>query len=345
MALEILNDTQFRKQIKSEPGTGYLLFGEEDYLKSFALSAACEALCPDRSLSAFNELTLDALDYDAERLRGMLMAMPMMADRKVVILRGMRFADLKPREIDALCEVLEELGEYDYNTLLLVVSAGVLEDSRHPNRIPSLLKRLSQYLTPVRFDRCTPQKLIGWCIRHFEHNGAKATPATCQALIDHCGRSMFTLAGEIDKLSFYALSHGREEVTAKDIATAACRSPEYDAYALTNAVMARQSARALDVLADLKFRRVEPILVLAEIVSLLQDMQLVLMHVKAGKTHAEIASMYRWNEYRVKLYSRHASALGEAELRRLILRCTEADLALKSAAKGYEPLETLVCSI
>ena len=345
MALTLLTEADFRKQIKTAPAAAYLLFGEEDYLKTFALDQAREALCPDETLRCFNELTIDALDYTPDRLRSALMALPMMAEKKLVVLRGLNLSGMKAGELDALCEVLGELEEYSYNTLLIPVAAGLVDEARNPKELSPMLKRLGALLTLVRFDRCTPQKLVGWCARHVEHHGVRVSPAVCGTLIEYCGRNMFTLAAEIDKLCYYVLSKGRDELTAEDVRTVGCHCPEFDSFALTNAILDRNGARALDVLADLRFRRVEPIFVLGEISSMLQRMQLILLLMREGHTPDEIAAAHRWSPFQTAKYARGATAIGQERLRRMILLCTEADVALKSQPKSYLPLETFICSM
>ena len=72
--ISFLKDADFRREIKSSPATGYLLFGEEDYLKNLAVAYARETLVGDPSLACFNEIILDALDFHPEKLRSALMS-------------------------------------------------------------------------------------------------------------------------------------------------------------------------------------------------------------------------------------------------------------------------------
>ncbi|MBE6660047.1 MAG: DNA polymerase III subunit delta [Ruminococcaceae bacterium] len=343
--LNILKDADFRREIKSTPATGYLLFGEEDYLKNLAVTYARETLLGDPSFACFNEIILDALDFHPEKLRSALMCLPMMAERKVILLRGLDINAMRASELDGLCEVLSELEEYDYNTVLLPVASGNLDEGYLPKRPSATLNKLCASLRPVRYERCTPAKLLGWCIRHFEHNGATATPDVCQTLIDCCGRNMMTLASEIDKISFYVLSHDRTAVTAADIHTVACRSAEYDAFAFAGALMDRDTARALDILADFKFRRVEPLFILAEVIRTGCDMLSVLLLTREGKTPAEVASILKLHEYKVSLYRKSAATVGETAVRRMIAACNEADRALKLSPQGYAALEQLIGSL
>ena len=345
--LTVIGDAEFKKQIASAPALGYLLFGEEDYLKDLSLRQAREQLGGDPTFACFNELQLDALDFMPERLRDALMPLPMMADRKIVLLRGMDFTAMKAHELDALCDVLSELGDYDYNTLLIPVASGAIDEGNlAKNRPSTALKKLGEYLTLVRFERCTPAKLCGWCIRHFEHNGVSASQALCQTLIEQCGRNMLTLASEIDKISFYILSHGRCEATVDDVNAAACTSVEFDTFAFTNALTERNTAAALAVLADMKFRRVDPIFALSEVIRTGCDMLTVLLLANEGKTNAEISrAMGGLHDFVVGRYRKSATSAGEAALRRMIEACSEADRALKLSPQGYTALEQLICSL
>jgi len=343
--LNMLKDADFRREIKSSPALGYLLFGEEDYLKNLAVTYARETLLGDPSFACFNEIILDALDFHPEKLRSALMSLPMMADRKVILLRGLDIGAMKASELDGLCEVLGELEEYDYNTVLLPVASGSLDEGYLPKRPSATLNKLCAVLRPVRYERCTPQKLVGWCIRHFEHNGAIATPDICQRLIDACGRNMMTLAGEIDKISYYVLSHERTSVTPEDIRLVACQSVEYDAFAFAGALMDRDATRALDILSDLKFRRVDPLFILSDVIRTGCEMLSVLLLTREGKTPSEISTALKMHEYKVSLYRKSVASAGESTVRRMIAAAAEADRALKSSPQGYAALEALICSL
>ncbi len=341
----ILNEADFRKQLSEAPAGAYLLFGENDYLKNFAVHRARELLGGDPAFACFNEIILDALDFTPEQLRSALMPPPMMAERKVILIRGLNFENMKPSEPDALCDVLAELNEYDYNTVLIPVASGAIDEGYLPKSPSKILKKLAEHLTLVRFERCSPAKLNDWCIRHFKHNDVTATPALCSTLIDSCGRNMFTLANEIDKISYYVLSHGRSEATSADIAAAACTTSEYDAFAFTDALMERNAPRALDILADLKFRHTEPLFVLGEVIRTACDMSAVLTLTRDGVSPPEISKRLGMHEYKVSLYRRHAASAGDAGLRRMIEACRIADRALKLSPRGYDALETLICSL
>ena len=343
----ILKEADFRKELKTNPRAGYLFFGDEDYLKSHALKQAKDLLCPDPTYAFFNEMHLDAIDFTPDKLLDALMPTPMMADRKLVTLRGLNFTTMRPNELDDLCDVLAVLPEYDYNLLIICASADCLDPGYLPKSPSKTLARLGEFLTPVQFDRCSTAKLAAWIQRHFAHNGIEASPALCAEMPEYCGHSMFVLANEIDKLSYYVLFHGQKSVTAEQMRLVCTSTEEYDTFAFTNAIMDGRQEAALAILADYRMRRVEPVLILGDVTRVICEMISVQAMTAQGLPASEIGGTFRppLHEYKVGLYQKSLRNTNEKRLRRALNACLDADAALKSSAKGYAPLEKLICTL
>ncbi len=343
--MEIIKEDAFRKQMKKGISGGFLFFGDEDYLKSFCVRSVREAVCADPAFAVFNEINIDALEYTPTALENALMAPPMMCEQKLVTLCGLSLNELKQSELDDLCDALALLSEYDYNVFILSVPSGFMEEGT-AKKPSAILTALSKYLTPVRFEPITPSRLSAWIGKHFEHHGVTAEPAVCSLLMDRCGSSMFTLSSECEKISYYVLADGRKEVTSADVENVAAAVIASDAYALANAILDGRSADAIDALAVMKFRRVEPYIIVGEVSRVICDLLSVKLLQKSGQSPFEISkSMKMNNEYKAKLYSSAAGTKSEERLRRAVLLCSEADLAVKLSSQGYAPLEKLICLI
>lgn len=342
--LVILSDAEYRRQLQKSPAPGYLLFGDEDYLKLHALEAARQVIL-DPAFAAFNEIRLDALDYTPARLLDALTPLPVMAERKLVTITGMDLSSMRAPDVDRFCEMAEQLGEYPHNCLVVVVPQEGMDVGYLPKRPSALFSRLAACLVPVRYDRVTVPKLVGWVAKHFTHGGVAADPDTAAFLIDYCGRDMFTLAAEVDKLCCYVLAHGRTAVTADDIREVACAGIEYDAFAFGNAVMEGRRADALAALAILRHRRVDPILLLGEVIRTWSDMLSVRLLTAEGRRPDEIAAVTKLHSYKVTLYQKASASIDDARLRRAITLCAEADAELKLSPQGYAAIERLVCGL
>ncbi len=341
--MNIIKEPEFRKEIRSAPARGYLFFGDEDYMKSFAVETAVSAISPEPAFSFFNEIRLDSFSYSPDALVDAMMPLPMMADRKIIIISGLDFISMKQNELDSLCKALASLDEYDHNTLIINTSADRFDAGILPKRPSSALVKLSEHLTPVSFEKNTPAKLAAWVGKHFEHNSVRAASAVCSLLIERCGRDMFKLASETDKLSFYVLSKGRDEVTCNDVLSIAIPAAEYDAFALTNAISGGKKSEALDILRDMKQRKLDPIIIISEITRTVCDMTSVSLLAADGMTAKEIADILSIHEYRVSRIQRDLASPDVCK--NMLAVCRSADLEIKSAADGFSVIEKLICSI
>lgn len=364
--MEFLSESEFRKQIAKKPATGYLFFGDEDYMKSYALKTAREQLCPDEALAPFNNIHLDGLDLTPELLLQTMSTLPMMSERKLIEIRGLTFrgekgeskgesggeskGEPKKPTVDDYVEVFELLSEYDYNTVILVMSAGAIDEGYNVvKNPPAVLKKLGSVLTPVRFTKAGTVTLARWVERHFLANGVRANAAVCTGLIDYCGTDMFTLATEIDKLSWYALVQGRDEVLPEDIKAAAIADTGYDTYAFSNAIMVGDKVKALEILAEQIKRKIAPPIIMAEITGTVGDMLTARLLADEGMRPTEIAAKIsklkgsRVNEYKVKLCLQ--TGVGAERLRAVMDRCVQTDAAIKLSPNSYTEIERFVCAL
>ena len=343
--MDIIKEDIFRKQLKSGLCGGYLFFGEEDYLKSFSLRAAREALAGDDTFAVFNDVQIAPIDYTPSALLNALTPPPMMADQKIVTVNGLAISSMKQSEIDDLCEVLSTLPDYDYNVLIISVPAGLIDEGNLPKRPSAILTELSKYLTPVRFEAVTGARLVAWVGKHFSHHGVSASPEVCSMLIDRCGHSMFTLSEETKKLSFYVLSHGRSNVTPEDIKNVSVSVIESDAYALANSILDGKYSAAIEALSVMKFQRVEPVIILGEVSRVICDLVSVKALQEQGLPVPEIAATLKMNDYKTRLYASAAASKPYDRLKRALLLCSEADLSLKLSMQGYTAIERLICTL
>ena len=342
--MDIIKEDGFRKLVKSGLSGGYLFFGDEDYLKAFSVKSARESMCDDETFAVFNDIKIDALDYSAAALLDALMPPPMMSERKIVTVNGLSVNSLKSSEIDDLCDALEALSEYDYNVLIINVPSGELDEGNLPKRPSATLSKLAKYLTPVHFDAVTPARLVSWLGKHFAHNGVDASAEVCSFMIKYCGSSMFTLSSETDKLSYYVLAHGNKTVRIEDVKEVCRAEISADTYALANSILDGRSDAALDALSVMKFRRVDPVIILSEVTRVVCDLVSVKSMMDEGASSFEIASSLKMNEYKVKVYMTGAANKPWAKLKRALELSEEADLAMKLGG-GYAVIEQLLSTI
>ena len=342
---EIISAADFRRQIKKSVSRGYLFFGEEDYMKAHSLRLLRSTVCGEDSAGSLNNIRLTPLEYSPQKLAEAIPTLPIFGERKLIEISGLNFKELRAADLDALLSVLPMLDEYDYNTLVITVPDGGIDAGRPPRKPSAIISSLAEYLTPVYFDRSTPSQLADWTEKHFSHNGVTAPAEVCSKMIEYCGRDMYTLAGEIDKVSYYVLAAGRREVTADDIVKAAIPDSDYDAFAFANALIAGDRPRALAILSLMKERKIEPVMIMSEVSRVFCDMAAVRALAAEGCRAREIALGLKMHEYRAGLYLSAVASASAQTLSRLIALAAEADASIKLSPRGYSAIEFLICSI
>ena len=347
--MEIITGEQYQKLLPNDVGgRAFLFFGEEDYLKAAAVRATVAALCPDESMAFFNSVKICFEDYTAEKLLDAMSAPPMMTDSKLVVLSGFNFNGMRADVLSSVVAPLGALAEYDYCTVLITVPAEMIDEGYFAKKPSPVLKKLAEVATPVRFESPTGARLVRWVGKHFAHHGVLADSAVCTALIDCVGSTMYTLANEIEKLASFVKAKGAVAVTAADIAAVSSKTEGMDAFALSNAILAGNSQKALDVLSVMRFERVEPVAVLAELARIFDDLQATHVLLAAGKSSREIAAHLRIHQFRADLLVRAAARLDMARLGRVTELASRADFLLKNVKdmpKDYTLVEKLVCAI
>lgn len=344
--MAILTEAEFRKRIRTPHGGGYFFFGEEDYLKAHALRLAREAICPDPSLALFNDIRLDAMDFDAGKLLSALTPPPMMNEYKIVTVEGLDLRSPRAADLADLAEALATLPETDYNLLILSIPDTFFDPGRLPKSPSTLFKTLEKHLTPVQFDAVTPARLAAWVGRHFEHSSLSATPDVCAFVVGYCKKDMFTLAAEIDKICAYVHYHKRDRVTREDVEAVAARdfTEGSDDFAMMDAMLAGDYNKALTILDFYQSHRIESTIVMGEISRIYSELMAVKLLCDTCSA-AEIAKRLRLHEYRVGLYLKRARAVSADRLKEILALCAQADASLKNSSLDYIAIERLICAL
>ena len=272
--MAIITDADFRRELKSGLSGAYFFFGAEDYLKIHALRSVRESVCPDPSLEFFNDVKIDGSAFDPQALLAAIPTFPMMEEKKLIEITGINFKTMAKADQDALFAALAEAADYDFNIIVVSVVADGIDEGYLPKKPSKMLKEISALATPVYFARSTPAQLLRWVEKHFSHNGVAAEPALCAELIEYCGKDMFVLSNETDKLSWYVRAAGRDRLLREDIKAVSVADTGYDTFAFANAVSARKRPEALLILAEMQRRRIEPTFIMGDIIKTFTDMMI-----------------------------------------------------------------------
>ena len=227
-SLKTLRDVIKRRSFDA----AYYITGEDEYQKDEAIRQLVEAAIEPSSRD-FNLDIRRAGELDGESLAVLLSTPPMMADRRVVVLRDVGALKKDTRK------VLDEYLKTPAVDLLLIMasSSGSKPDSS-----------LASSSTSLEFDPLSAERIPRWIAHHADSAlGVRIGEAAAELLQAAVGNDLYQLSGELDKLASFV--EGRDQEIGEDAVAAVVGVRRGETLSdLLDAVADRNAARALDLI-------------------------------------------------------------------------------------------------
>jgi len=181
-------DTFFRSLRKGEPARAYYFYGTEDLLKDEAVRAILERTL-DPSLRDFNLDQRSAGQIDGDSLFALCTTLPMMAERRVVVLREVEALKRKPKVRAAL---LQYLGRPAPETVLVLIQ-GANEESED--------QEIAKAAVRVACEPLPEDRVLKWLDRRATGLGVDLPDDSARHLVRAVAGDLASLAAELDKLA------------------------------------------------------------------------------------------------------------------------------------------------
>ncbi len=181
-------DVTFRELRKGQVRPVYYLVGAEDLLKDDVVRMVTDAVL-DPSLRDFNLDIRSASSLDPEQVFTLLNTLPMMADRRVVILRDVEAWQKRSR---GRAELLRYLERPAAETVLLMVQGS---------GDPEADAELAKGAVTVDCAPLPPERAMKWVMHKAELAGLSVPDDAASHLVEATGGDLGTLNGEIEKLA------------------------------------------------------------------------------------------------------------------------------------------------
>jgi DNA polymerase-3 subunit delta len=148
----------------------------------------------DPGLRDFNFDVRSAAQLDPEAIEALCTTLPMMADRRLVVIRDVEAWSKKSRAKSA---VLHYLGHPAPETVLMLVQ-GAPRREEDKNEADADLARLA---AAVEVERCSPRVAEKWVLKRAQERGITFEPLAAQHLINAVDGDLGHARSELDKLA------------------------------------------------------------------------------------------------------------------------------------------------
>ena len=325
-------DALLRALKQGEPDPVYYLHGEEDVLKDEAVRSLVDRAVPP-DVRDFNLDQRTASEQDAESLHALLNTPPMLAERRVVVLRGVEQVRAKSKARDALIAYLKQPSP---STVLILVQS----DAEAPEA------DLASHATAVAVQRLPPERALRWVAHAAAQRSLTVEPAAAELLVSALGADLSALRQELDKLA--ALVQGRAAGTADVAAIVGVRHGE-TLQDLVNACLAREPAKAARLVGPvLEQPGMSGVKMVSALGTALVGVALARAELDSGTPRARLAeALFRHllaarpfglRGYKVEAaqWAESAERWSAAEVRRALRLALDTDRALKSTGVSDE---------
>ena len=299
----------------------YFFYGEEglhaDELQTLALEHAVQPHERD-----FNVDVVFGPEADARAVLAQCAQFPMMAERRLVIVRGFEKLD----DNEAFRSYAEAPNP---QAVVMLVCYDKPNLSKHPYRA------LKQHAVWAEFKAPYARELPGWAEKRFRARGVETESGAAAMLAELAGADLRTVASEVEKLVTYVGE--RRRVTRDDVLRAAGHSAEQNPFELQKAVVAGDVARALGIadalLATAANTHGEAIKLVALLASYIGKLWRLTGCLAAGVPEAKLAGQVGVPPFYVREYIAAARRYGPAAQRAAFGTLLAADVELKGGSQ------------
>ena len=334
------------KEFKSRVAEGrlggtFIFSGDEDYLKKHYLSQLRGAIVTDPAFAPFNYASFDGESLDFGELVEAISSPPFMSDYKLVEWKYPAFDKMKEGELKKFEDLLTMVEERPYITLAFITNdSDILPNGKKESKFVKRFSDRINLLTFRKFTESNSQGLYHWLREHFSAEGIKVDLGVVQELVFRAGHSMSVLSGEVEKISAYLKASGRDTASKDDVTLVASSTPESDTFALSNAVLNRNKKDAFSALNEMKWRRVDPIIIFSMLARVCSELASVSELLLEGQDAKDIEKAMKMHPFTLKLYIAAAKKYTPDRVASMLSELSRADADSKfGGVAGYTAIE------
>lgn len=306
----------YRDLEKGQLAPLYFLFGEEPYLLNQSLERFKYSVLSEGAID-FNYSLFYASDADVSVVRDAVETLPMMAPRRLVILKESQ--ELTDKE----WVELEPLIENAVDSTVFVILASRVDKRKKPIR--SLLEKAEC----VEFKKPYENQIPSWINYIAQSLGLTISNDAIHLLHKLVGHHLTEIEGELKKLGEFV--EGQRRIEINDVRQIVSRSKEENVFDFTKAIGENDRVKALEHLVHLLDQGQNEI----GIVSLVARHVRILLTVKKGMDEglhgAKLAHYAQVPPYFLETYIDQARRWTAKKLEQTLVVLSETDKALKSS--------------
>jgi len=305
----------------------YFFFGEErffiDKLVTMIVNKAV-----DPSVSDFNYDCFNAEDTEARIVVDAASSFPMMADRRVVVLKDVQKFSSGDKEV--LLKYIED----PLDSTSLIITAGQVDRRR------KFYNRLIESSHWAESKKLYENQAVEWVLGEVKRKGFTISHEAALFLVGHSGTSLWNLYNEIEKVTTFCID--KKKIDIDDVGMVAGMTRKYNTWELTEAVCRKDLKRALRILTKIIDEGQSPVGIVIDLTRRILILMKIRILLDMGLTHQEAATKLNLRPFFARLFIEQSKRFNYQELERAIFTLRWADVQLKSQSIRCGVIMTMV---
>jgi DNA polymerase-3 subunit delta len=230
----------------------YVLVGDEAFFRDRCRAALVEHLVP-ADLREFCLYDLDLTEISVAELLDRAQTPSLMAPFQVFFVRGVKALYGRGSHKDEFAAIAAYCKNPNPNAVIIFIAdhLSIPADVRRiemqdRERYERIRETLGEYCAVIELARVDESDGTRWVIEQAQSQGVAIEQDAARELVDALGADMLLIANELEKLVLYV--GAKRLITLGDVETMVLAAKQRSFYELTDAISAKDRARALEVL-------------------------------------------------------------------------------------------------
>lgn len=230
----------------------YVFIGDEVFFRDQCRRALLDHLVPP-DLRDFSFHDLDLSEVSVADVLDRAQTPSLMAPFQVFFIRGVKNLFGRGSHAEEFAAIEQYVKDPNPAAVLIFVAdhLNIPADVRRmemqdKDRYERIRETLGEYCGIVELARVEESDGMRWIISQAEKEGVRVDQDAARELMDALGSDMMLVSGELEKLILYVAA--KKHITLADVETMVLGAKQRSLYELTDAISAKDKARALSVL-------------------------------------------------------------------------------------------------
>ena len=316
-----------------KPSPVYLICGDDGYLRRSSLDMLKEKYKPD-VLPEFNYTEFDGSVCTVDEIAAAVETLPMMAERRMVVVKDMDAASLSAEQYRKLESFLGSVGGNE-SCVLIFFNVSVKASAKSGDKQGAMRSLVKKAGTVINCKTPAAAEITDILLTEAGNIGAKISRADASYMVERCGSDITNLLSELAKLHSLCQSQGDGRITRSAIDANTTQSIDVKAYMLASNVISGRRGDAYRIMEEMFDERTEPVVVLAIMSGAFIDLYRAKLCDGERKNADDMASLfgeeYKGKEKRLSFSFRDSRRFSLSLLRKWCTMLCRADAALKSS--------------